>query len=363
MRKWDSVIFLRVAYNQFFIYDLKKLCSAFWDPREKVWVLENTEHNINCIEELSLCHKWKVDIIFPETKKERDKDSNKTVSKQFGLEVKNGLQVMVSFMQSKRYSKNTIDVYVDSLKSFFNFYADLKPAEISNEHVIRFDNEYILKKELSISYQNQFINALKIFYKVVEHKSIDLAALHRPKTERRLPSVLSKEEIKIILDTPKNTKHRNMLCLIYACGLRSGELLNLVPSDLDRNRNLLIIRQSKGKKDRIVPLSSKIINMLDDYIKVYKPLKYLFEGERAGSMYSARSLQSVLKASVTAAKISRPVTLHWLRHSYATHLLEAGTDLRYIQELLGHSSSKTAEIYTHVSTKNLRNIVSPFDSL
>lgn len=158
-------------------------------------------------------------------------------------------------------------------------------------------------------------------------------------------------------------KHRAMLSLIYSCGLRRSELLNLKPADIDAKRMLIIIRQAKGKKDRIVPLSPKILTMLREYYPAFKPRIYLFEGQEAGHPYSERSLQLVMKDALLKARINKPYTLHYLRHSFATHLLEAGTDLRYIQVLLGHKSSKTTEIYTHVSNRNLQNIQSPFDSL
>jgi integrase/recombinase XerD len=169
--------------------------------------------------------------------------------------------------------------------------------------------------------------------------------------------------VKSILDAHYNIKHKVMLSLIYSCGLRCGELLNLKPDDIDSKRNIVLIKQSKGKKDRIVPLSIKILEMLRDYYSVYKPSNYLFEGQNKGQPYDARSLQLVLKQALQKTNIKKPVTLHWLRHSYATHLLESGTDLLYIQELLGHNSSKTTEIYTHVSTKSIQQIKSPFDDL
>ncbi len=175
--------------------------------------------------------------------------------------------------------------------------------------------------------------------------------------------MLSKEEVKMILEALTNIKHRTMLSLIYSCGLRRGELLRLKPADIDSKRGIVIIRQGKGKKDRIAPLSTKILEMLREYYKGYKPTEWLFEGQKKGEQYDERSLSNVLKQALAKTAIKKEVTLHWLRHSYATHLLEAGTDLRYIQELLGHSSSKTTEIYTHVSTKNLQQIRSPFDDL
>jgi integrase/recombinase XerD len=175
--------------------------------------------------------------------------------------------------------------------------------------------------------------------------------------------VLSKEEVKAILEAHHNIKHKAMLSLIYSCGLRRSELLNLRPADIDSKRNIVIIKQSKGKKDRITPLSPKILELLRNYYKVYRPVNFLFEGQEPGSQYSEQSLQKVLKTALEKTKINKPVTLHWLRHSYATHLLESGTDLRYIQELLGHNSSRTTELYTHVSTKSLQQIRSPFDDL
>ena len=154
-----------------------------------------------------------------------------------------------------------------------------------------------------------------------------------------------------------------MLSLIYSCGLRRGELLNLKAADIDSKRGVVVIRQGKGKKDRITPLSVKILELLRSYYSSWKPTTWLFEGAKAGEQYSEKSLENVLKQALIKSKITKPVTLHWLRHSYATHLLESGTDLRYIQELLGHSSSRTTEIYTHVSTKSLQQIKSPFDDL
>lgn len=266
-------------------------------------------------------------------------------------------------MRSKRHSENTIKTYLDAIKSFLVFSDQKKCAEITNEDVVIYNNDYILKNNLSASYQNQVVNAIKLFFKTVQNKKIEVDKIHRPKRAKILPNVLSKEEVKLILEAHSNLKHKTMLSLIYSCGLRRSELLNLKPIDIDSKRNIVIIRQSKGKKDRIVPLSLKILEMLRKYYIEYKPKTWLFEGQAVNTKYSDRSLVEVLKKSVRLAGIKKPVTLHWLRHSFATHLLESGTDLRYIQELLGHNSSKTTEIYTHVSTKSLQSIRSPFDDL
>ena len=268
-----------------------------------------------------------------------------------------------NYMNYRRYSENTIKTYSDALEVFFRFFQNKNLESLTIEDIIQFNNDYILRKNLSSSYQNQVINAVKLFYRNRFNKTMEVDFIQRPRREKRLPNVLSKEDVKSILETPTNLKHRAMLSLIYACGLRRSELLNLTLTDIQSNRNLLFIRQSKGKKDRVVPIGNKLIEMLRDYYKAFKPKTWLFEGQFPSTKYSEKSLENVLKQSLTKTKISKKVSLHWLRHSYATHLLENGTDLRYIQELLGHSSSRTTEIYTHVSTLNLQQIRSPFDDL
>jgi integrase/recombinase XerD len=267
------------------------------------------------------------------------------------------------WLLSRRYSNSTITTYTEALKTFLTFYNDKMVAEINNDDVIRYNNEYILNNNLSASYQNQIVNAVKLFFSTILETKIEIEKIHRPKREKILPNVLSKEEVKLILNAHSNLKHKTMLSLIYACGLRRSELLNLKPTDIDSKRGIVIIRQGKGKKDRIAPLSDKILTMLRDHYIANKPLTYLFEGKIPGESYSEYSLQNVLKQALYKVGITKPVTLHWLRHSFATHLLESGTDLRYIQELLGHNSSKTTEIYTHVSTKSIQQIKSPFDDL
>lgn len=273
------------------------------------------------------------------------------------------IQKFKYWLLSKRYSESTVKTYSEALKSFLIFYKDKPIIEIDNADVIRFNNEYIINNNLSGSYQNQIVNAIKLFFTTVRGTKIEVDKIHRPKRERILPNVLSKEEIKLILNAHSNLKHRTMLSLIYACGLRRSELLHLKPKDIDSKRGIVIIRQGKGKKDRIAPLSTKILTMLREYYLGYKPKTWLFEGQIENTKYDERSLSNVLKQALTKSKINKPVSLHWLRHSYATHLLESGTDLRYIQELLGHASSKTTEIYTHVSTKSIQQIKSPFDDL
>jgi len=266
------------------------------------------------------------------------------------------------WLHSKRYSESTVKTYSDALKSFLIFFKNRQVNDLTNQDVIFYNNEFIRKRKLSASYQNQVVNAVKLYFSSIQSIKMETEKIHRPKREKLLPNVLSKDEIKLILNAHSNLKHKTMLSLIYSCGLRRSELLNLKPGDIDSKRNLILIRMAKGKKDRIVPLSVKILEMLREYYRLFKPDVWLFEGQN-GERYSEKSLESVLKQALQKAKIKKPVSLHWLRHSYATHLLESGTDLRFIQEILGHISSKTTEIYTHVSTKSIQNVKSPFDNL
>jgi integrase/recombinase XerD len=335
----QKVIFISFEKNYEHHQEVKNLASSKWSQSKKSWYTLDTDANRELFHLQPLAYS------------------------QPSAEGIKHLQKFTYWLKSKRYSENTIKTYTEALKTFLIFYNTQEITAITNEDVVRFNNEHILKNNFSHSYQNQVVNAIKLYFKTIQDTSLELEKIHRPKREKLLPNVLSKEEVKSILNAHSNPKHKMMLSLIYSCGLRCGELLALKPVHIDSKRNIVMLKNSKGKKDRIVPLSPKILEMLREYYLAFKPKNYLFEGQTAGNPYDSRSLQQVLKQALTKAGTTKPVTLHWLRHSYATHLLESGTDLRYIQELLGHGSSKTTEIYTHVSTKNIQQIKSPFDDL
>jgi len=318
----------------------RKLTDAKWSATLKVWHLPDTKEN-------RIRFNLEALVLKPHV----------------ALDKIEQIESFKKYLNTKRYSPNTIKTYTEALQVFLTFFNDKEVSKINNQDVVNFYSSYILEKNLSISYQNQIVNAIKLYFKTIKETAIIVEKIYRPKTQKLLPNVLSKEEIKKILNAHNNIKHKTMLSLIYSCGLRRSELINLKMNDIDSNRNLVIIRQAKGKKDRIAPLSLNILVMLRAYFTAYKPKTWLFEGRIAGEQYDERSLSLVLKQALEKANIKKPVSLHWLRHSYATHLLEAGTDLRYIQEILGHKSSKTTEIYTHVSTKSLQNVKSPFDDL
>jgi integrase/recombinase XerD len=271
------------------------------------------------------------------------------------------IEKMRQWMQYRRYSESSISTYCDSVKTFLAWIYPKTAEQVVASDMSRFVNEYVIKNGLSYSFQNLVVNASKIFFREVMFCDFDVDKFERPRREHKLPNVLSMEEVRKILDVIKNIKHRTMLSLIYGCGLRRSELINLQIKDVDSKRGFLIIKQSKGNKDRMIPISEEIVEMLREYYKLYRPEVWLFEGSIRGGQYTASSLEKVLKKAIEDAGIKKPVTLHWLRHSYATHLLESGTDLRYIQSLLGHKSSQTTEIYTHVTDTSLRRIRSPFD--
>lgn len=273
-----------------------------------------------------------------------------------------GLRKIVAWMRTRRYSERTIDSYIKTLIVFFQYFGGRGVETISNEDLIEFNQSHIMRAGLSASYQSQFVNALKLFYVEILSRKLDLEKLVRPKKPFMLPKVISEEEVALLLNACKNAKHRTMLATLYGAGLRRGELLNLRLQDMDSKRMMIHVRNSKGAKDRMIPLSPVVLEMLRDYYKAYKPKEYLFEGQYGGR-YAERSLELALKKAVMDAGIQKNINLHMLRHSYATHLMEAGTNLRFIQELLGHKSPKTTQIYTHVSSKALSKVVSPLDRL
>ena len=266
------------------------------------------------------------------------------------------------WMEQKRYSPQTVKNYVGQLIQFLTYYQPRSFKDLTNEDVERYNHEVIVKNGLSVSFQSSMVGAIKLFYMQAGNTKMNLDKLQRPFKEHRLPQVLSKEEVQKIINATNNLKHKALLSLTYACGLRRGEIINLKIKDLDSNRKLIRIEQAKGKKDRYVPFGSKLRELLTQYYKIYKPKLYLFEGQYE-QQYGESSAAQILKHAVKKVGIKKEVTLHTLRHSFATHLLEAGTDIRYIQELLGHNDPKTTMIYTHVSRKKLSEINSPFDDL
>lgn len=364
-----DVVFLQFPKDDELIKIIRENYDAKWSASKKMWYVLASQFELHEFMQLMKGKAW-VDYSGMKEKSHTEKPKvfeqrkqEKKVPDKVPDYIAEKLSQFRKWMKHRRYSESTINTYADAVKQFLMYYKNSDIKSLNNDNMIEYVHEHIVKNKLSFSYQNQLVNGVKLFFREIVKSKIELDKLQRPRREHKLPNVLSKEEVKAILEAPKNNKHKAMLSVIYACGLRRSELLNLRPNDIDSNRKLLIIRNAKGRKDRIVPISDKLIEMLREYYKTFRPQVWLFEGQQKGEQYSEKSLQAVLKQAIQNANIHKPVTLHWLRHSYATHLLEGGTDLRYIQELLGHKSSKTTEIYTHVSTKSIQQIKSPFDDL
>ena len=276
-------------------------------------------------------------------------------------EIEHRLSFFETWLRNQRYSEKTIVTYVKAIKIFFQFFKSKLPEQITISDFHSFNKDFIIKQGYSASYQNQVINAIKLFYLKVEHKELNIELIERPRKYRPLPKVIPKEVIQRMLTSIPNLKHQTTLTLIYSCGLRRSELINLKLCHLDSKRRTLSVINGKGQKDRVLPVSEKMMQIIIKYYKMYKPTVYLIEGQVKGQKYSETSLENIFHKYLGMIYKDHKFTLHCLRHSYATHLLESGVNLRYIQELLGHKSSKTTEIYTHVSTHSLSTIRNPID--
>lgn len=265
-------------------------------------------------------------------------------------------------LELKRYSSNTTRAYLNMLFAFQKFVGKTPIERLDSSYIILRASGFIKKKNFSTSSHKQLLGALKLYYNEVFQRNVDFSMIYPTRSERFLPQILSKEEVVRLFKNTNNLKHLTILKTIYALGLRRSEVLNLKISDIDGKRKLVHIKNAKGKKDRIIPLSDKLLTQLREYYKIYKPKKYLFYG--AGKeQYSTASLRNVFVKACNRAKITKKVTLHSLRHTYATHLMDSGTDIRMIQELLGHDSIKTTMRYTHVTTRSIRDVKSPLDFL
>ena len=257
-------------------------------------------------------------------------------------------------LELKRYAGNTVRNYVSSFEAFINHYYKTDPIDL-NEIDVRNYLQKLIQEGKSNSYVNLAVNSIKFFYEVVHGMPNRFYSIERPRKQKQLPSVLSKEEIIMLMEHTNNIKHKCIVGLLYSSGLRRGELLNLLVTDIDSKRMMVHIKNAKGNKDRYSILSPSILADLKVYYKEHRPKKYLFESPK-GDKYSGTSVLNIVETAAKKAGIARKVTPHMLRHSFATHLLESGTDIRHIQLLLGHSSTKTTEIYTHVANSSFMDI-------
>ena len=273
------------------------------------------------------------------------------------------LKRMEEQLKLKRYSPGTRKNYLQHVRAFLA-YSKVPVEIVSFREIDLFLLHLIEDRHVSESTQNIAISAIKFFYNYVLHKGISLQHLHRPKRPKPLPDILTKTELKALFDNVDNLKHRCILMVTYSCGLRVGEVVKIRLRDIDGQENVLHIRAAKGKKDRYVPISEKVLDMLREYWRQYRPVDWLFPTQgHLDRHLTTRTVQKVFAAASQKARIQKKVSVHTLRHCYATHLLEQGTDLRLIQEILGHASSKTTEMYTHVGRRAIRKVPSPIDKI
>ena len=359
-----NVLTIRFIYNDDIKRHLKRLNHISWSQTLRCYYMDLSLENLRILFVHLKNAAWSVDYLdlqpfIDKTKLEEKRNSHliAEIPEAYTLELKK----FKKWLYQKRLSENTVNTYVEVTTTYIK-YALLKKADIFSTKVVEaFSYDYIFTPNKSISYQNQFISGVKKFFEYKGY-SYEEIQIERPRKEKKLPIVLSGGEVKDLFNTITNLKHKALLSLLYSAGLRIGEAINLEIPDIDSKRMLIHIKQAKGKKDRYTLLSPAFVKILRAYYIAYKPEKYLFEGQKGGK-YSNTSAQKVLKNALFKAGIKKKATLHSLRHSFATHLLEKGTDIRYIQELLGHSSPKTTMIYTHVTEPSLKKIKNPFDDL
>lgn len=337
---------------------VKELPSPKWSKEFAMVYIVNTKENVNRVfekfkgvafvngnsffDKKTISHNTPVDI---DWYRRRIKSANyKYVPEEFLLK-----------LELKRYALNTCKTYISQFEKFINHYPHRETLTLS-EQEIRAYLQLLIQEKKSNSYINQAINSIKFYYEVVMGMPNRFYSIERPRKEQKLPNILAKEDIQKMIQVTKNLKHKCIISLLYSSGLRRSELLDLQITDIDSKNMNIKIRQGKGNRDRYTVLNKSVLKDLREYYTLYKPKLYLFEAIEPERKYSPTSVLKIVKQASKKAKISQSVNPHMLRHSFATHLLEDGIDLRYIQVLLGHSSTKTTEIYTHVAIKKFKNI-------
>ena len=317
---------------------IKTIPGRVWVEGEKCWLIPKNDISVARIKEI-----FKTDRVIVEAVAEYS------------------LEDLRKELVARKYSYKSIKSYLRYNKEFLDF-VKVTEAGINNDHIKDYLVYLAEEKQAATATLNSAINALKFYYgQVLKHSFI--YDLKRPKKDKKLPTILSKNEVSELIAAIDNLKHKTLLVLVYSSGLRVSEVVDLKIDCIDRQRNLIHIKAAKGRKDRYTLFSKTANELIEKYCQKYKPDLWLFPSTDTDKHISIRTAQAIIEHAKDKAGIKKQVSIHSLRHSFATHLLENGTDLRYIQELLGHQSSKTTEIYTHVSKKSLGTIVSPLDTM
>lgn len=275
------------------------------------------------------------------------------------------LQKFIQQLQLKAYSQSTINTYRNEFIQLLKILKNKPVDELGTEDLKRYMVYTMEKEGISENTAHSRLNALKFYFEQVLGREKFFWEIPRPKKQQQLPRLLNETEIRKLFNALANKKHKAMLFTAYSAGLRVSEIAALKIADIDSSRMQILVAKGKGKKDRYVNLSPVLLDILRSYIKTYKPKPsyYLFESGETGQAYPIRTIQQIFSNAKNKAGIKKEVGIHSLRHSFATHLLDKGTDIKYIKDLLGHFSIKTTERYLHVSKKQLVNIISPFDDL
>ena len=331
---------------------IKGFNTSFYHPTQKLWSVVNTKEHFEQLKQL-----FSPNVVIKKAEV-RKNIPTKLLSEKALVALERYEQKLIL----KAYSLNTIKTYKNEFIQFLTFFEAHDLKTVTKEQIEGYIQHLVNKYNISENKQNQSINAIKWYYEQVLEKPKEYYNITRAKKALTLPNVLSKEEVKSLLEVHTNIKHKAMLYTIYSAGLRSGELINLRIKDIHSDDGYIYIKGAKGKKDRRTVLSDKLLILLRIYYKAYKPSYWLFEGQDGGQ-YTSKSLQQVFRNAAKKSNINPWATLHTLRHSFATHLIQNGTNLRYVQTLLGHNSSKTTEIYTHILTVSNKQVKSPLDDL
>ncbi len=346
---------------------VKAIAGRRWHPEQIFWTVPYTQDTLQKLKrlfrkELNLTFEMREDIPKQYTPPPKPPKKASPVKHKTPLKYGEALVKMEEELKLQHYSYQTVKVYKSQFAAFLQYYPDTDPKDIEEEQIRIYLLHLIESKNIAASTQNQVINSIKFYYEKLLKQPRKVYHLPRPRKPKQLPKVLSQEEVKRLITYPENIKHRCILTIIYAAGLRISEVVNLKIGDLEFERKRILVKNAKGKKDRYTILADKLVASLKRYMELYEPKDWLFEGQYGGK-YSVRSVQSIFTDAKLKSKVSAYATVHTLRHSFATHLLEQGMNLRYIQELLGHESSRTTEIYTHITKSGFNNLSSPLDKL
>lgn len=342
--------------------DLCKSIDAQWGKKKGIWYLEHTRENYKKMMAAFRGEAW-VDL-----KGLHNMQASDLTNEKFHFEVnlndeaKEELNTFIRKMKTKRYSDSTVKTYLSMLKRYLTYYNEQLSVDLDDADIVNYMNDVVLASGYSEVYQRQLMGALKLFYFYVHQQEKDFSEVPRVRRSKRLPEVLSKEEVLELVSASNNLKHEFCLKLIYGCGLRVGDAISMKQPDIDLDRLVVHIKRGKGRKDRTVPFPKSLVPLYLRYLKHYKPREYVLEGQFGGP-YTATSINNVIKKNCEVVGIQKRVTAHTLRHSFATHIISNGGNLFVLKEILGHSSSKTTEIYIHLNDQDINSIENPLDKI